>query len=471
MMLRKFTVLLFTVCGVFVLQNCQSTTNTQQEPMNVLFIAVDDLRPELNTYGARHITSPNIDKLAASGVQFDRAYANVPVCGASRASLLTGVRPTRDRFLGYNTWVEKDYPTATTLPEHFRNNGYHTLSRGKIFHHKEDSEKSWDENWRPPTNGPSWRDYILLKNQKMDTTGVKGGPPFESADVPDTAYADGKIASKVVSDLRRLKDSDKPFFLAAGFLKPHLPFNAPQKYWELYDPKQIKFPETQGRPSGAPERAYHNFGELRSYGGIPDQGPVADTMARKLIHGYYAAVSYVDAQVGRVLDELDRLGLRDNTIIVLWGDHGWNLRDHGLWCKHSNFETSLHSPLIMDVPGGPEGKRVNKIVEFLDIYPSLTEAAGLPKPPHLQGDSFMPLLRGEETEWDNTAVAKYHSGLTLITDQYFYSEWSDSTEKIHARMLFGHDKDPHETNNLADNPGYQNIVKELSRRLKEERGF
>ncbi|MDX1638910.1 MAG: sulfatase [Balneolaceae bacterium] len=439
--------------------------------MNVLFIAVDDLRPELNTYGASHIQSPNIDRLAASGIQFDSAYANVPVCGASRASLLTGIRPTRDRFLTYYTWAEKDAPSAVTLPEHFRNHGYYTVGRGKIFHHQVDSEDSWDENWRPPANGPTWRDYYLPENQKMDTTGSKRGPAFESALVPDSAYSDGKMANKVIDDLRKLKDRDEPFFLAAGFLKPHLPFNVPQKYWDMYDPEQIEFPATQFGNSGAPEQAYHNFGELRNYGNIPPDARLPDSLARKLIHGYYAAVSYADAQVGRLLDELDRLGLRENTIIVLWGDHGWNLREHGLWCKHCNFETSLHSPLILDIPGEAEGLQIDEVVEFVDIYPGLVEAAGLPHLPQLQGESFVPLIKGNESGWDNVAVSKWHSGLTLIKDQYFYTEWSDSTEAIHARMLFDHEKDPDETNNLADDPAYEDIVQELSKQLKAERGF
>ena len=329
---------------------------------NVLFIAIDDLRPQIGCYGHKQMISPNIDRLGSEGVIFNHAYCQVPVCGASRASLLTSIRPTRDRFVDFKTWKQKDAPNAASIPMHFKNNGYYTISNGKVYHHHKDDKDSWSEEpWRAENKG-LWRDYQLEENQAIaDKSHRKAGPPFESADVPDNAYQDGKSADKSIADLQRLKKMDKPFFLAVGFRKPHLPFNAPKKYWDLYKREEIDLADNPFRPKGAPDAALHNWGELRQYYGIPRKGSLSEDMPRTLIHGYYACVSYADAQVGRVLAELDRLGLRDDTIVVLWGDHGWQLGEHGLWCKHCNFETSLHSPLIVRAPGIEGGKKTNAL--------------------------------------------------------------------------------------------------------------
>ncbi|MDT8302577.1 MAG: sulfatase-like hydrolase/transferase, partial [Sedimentisphaerales bacterium] len=389
---------------------------------NVLFIAVDDLRPQLGCYGHKQMISPNIDKLGAEGVIFLRSYCQVPVCGASRASLMTGVRPTANRFLGYDTWAQKDLPGALSIAKHFKNNGYHTISIGKIFHHRTDCLDGWSEDPYRPT-GP-WRNYRIEENIKLEKKlSPKRGPAFESADVPDNAYFDGMIADKGISDLRRMKNLDKPFFLALGFFKPHLPFNAPKKYWDLYKREEIDLADNPFRPRGAPDAALHNWGELRAYHGIPPKGPLSEDMARTLIHGYYACVSYTDAQIGRVLTELDRLGLRDNTAVVLWGDHGWNLGEHGLWCKHCNFETSLHSPLILRAPNIKAGSRTNALTEYLDIYPSLCELSNLPKPAHLQGKSFVPLLKNPNLPWKKAVFSRYFKGDSVKTDRYRYTQW------------------------------------------------
>jgi len=245
----------------------------------------------------------------------------VPTCGASRASLMTGIRPARNRFVNYYTWAEKDAPGITTLNTHFKNHGYYTVSNGKIFHNMQDNAVGWSEPaWRPERRGA----YMLEKNRAKYVNSRSRGPAFESADVEGEAYADGRLATKSVKDLRRLAKMDKPFFLAVGFFKPHLPFIAPKKYWDLYDRDQIRLPETYHRPKDAPNEAIHHWGELRTYADIPKRGPLSDEMALTLIHGYYACVSYTDAQIGKLLDELKRLGLADNTIVILWGDHGWN---------------------------------------------------------------------------------------------------------------------------------------------------
>jgi iduronate 2-sulfatase len=286
---------------------------------NVLFIAVDDLRPELACYGKKHIHSPNIDRLAASGVLFERAYCMVPTCGASRASLMTGIRPTRNRFVSYLASAQKDAPGITTFNTQFRKNGYYTVSLGKIFHHPDDNAKGWSEPaWRP--KGIPWYrqpENAELHEKRQKQGKRKRGPAWESADVPDNAYADGVLAERAMADLERLSQKDEPFFLAVGFFKPHLPFIAPKKYWDLYDHNKIQVPDNYHVPKDAPKESIHSSGELRAYAGIPAKGPVSDESARNLIHGYYACVSYTDALIGKLLGELDRLELSDNTIVVL----------------------------------------------------------------------------------------------------------------------------------------------------------
>ena len=321
---------------------------------NILFIAVDDLRPELNVYGVNQIKSPNLDDLALESVMFNRAYCNVPVCGASRASLLSGSRPTRHRFIDFSTKKDVDLPDVISLPLVLKQNGYTTISNGKVYHHHNDDSAAWDEIWHPEGNV---RDYLLPENQALNAVQGQRGRPYESANVGDSAYIDGRIANKGIEDLRKLKNSDQPFFLALGFMKPHLPFNAPTKYWEMYDRDEIVLPDNYLQPESTPSIAYHNSGELRSYYDVPRRGDLSHEMAITLIHGYYACVSYVDAQIGRVIDELENLGMEENTIIVLWGDHGWNLGDHKMWCKHCTFASSMRTPLIVKVPGLTDGKK------------------------------------------------------------------------------------------------------------------
>ncbi len=435
---------------------------------NVLFIAVDDLRPQLSCYGHKHTISPNLDRLATEGTLFERCYCQVPVCGASRASLLSGVRPTRQRYLSYSTKVDTDLPGVLTLPMHFRNNGYHTLSNGKIYHHLNDNAKGWSEKpWRPSLRpGGSWRNYLLEENKKKDTK-TQRGPAYENADVPDSAYYDGRMTEKTIDDMRRLSKGDQPFFLAAGFMKPHLPFNAPKRYWDKYKRDEIDLADNPFRPKGAPDAAFHNWGELRAYSGIPPKGPLPDELARTLIHGYYACVSYTDALVGRLLDELGRLGLRENTIVILWGDHGWNLGEHGLWCKHCNFETSLHSPLFVSAPGFQKGTRTRALSEFVDIYPSLCELCDLPRPGHLQGTSFVPLMKEPERAWKKAAFSRYFNGDSIRTDRFRYTEWKRKNGDTYAQMLYDHQTDPAENINIVELPENQPLVERFSKMLAQ----
>lgn len=453
--------LVFTVSGI-----CQTTTqkNVKSQKPNILFIAVDDLRPELNFYGANQIKSPNLDKLAGESLIFERAYCNVPVCGASRASLMTGARPTRNRFINAHVKKDEDYPEAISLPLLLKQNSYQTISNGKIYHYGKDDAKAWDEIWQ---SSRRWR-YAFEENFELrHKTGR--GLPVEIADVHDSIYMDGKLALKVIKDLQKLKQSNQPFFLTMGVAKPHLPFNAPKKYWDLYDRNEIELPESYVQPKSTPKQAFHNFGELRQYENIPKKGDLPEELAKELIHGYYACVSYIDAQIGLVLNELKRLNLDDDTIVILWGDHGWNLGDHKLWCKHINFETALRTPLIIKVPGKTKGQKTDAITEYIDIYPTLAELAGLNIPATVEGKSFLPIINGQKSD-KNWAVSKFKDGVTLIKDDLFYTEWTDDAGVAYARMLFDHKTDPLELDNLAEKPSYKNTVEALSKELREKWG-
>jgi len=456
---------------------------------NVLFIAVDDLRPELGCFGKAHVKSPHIDRLAARGMVFRRAYCQQAVCSPSRTSLLTGLRPDSTRVYDLRTHFRKHVPDVVTLPQHFKAHGYHTQAFGKIYHGafaKAYSTRSLDD---PPSwSVPAWlgapRYYYTPKGVEVArkvfaSTAKKKGVPAddwvnhfvrglatEAPDVPDSTLYDGQVADKAIEALRSLKG--KPFFLAAGFLKPHLPFIAPKKYWDLYDRHAIRLADNPFAPKGAPRLALTNWGELRHYADMPKKGPVPDAKARELLHGYRACVSFTDAQIGRLLDELDRLGLRDSTIVVLWGDHGWKLGEHGMWCKHTNFETDANAPLILSAPGmKAAGKTTDALVEFVDIYPTLCELAGLPLPKHLEGSSAAPLLDKPDTPWKPAAFNQYPRGqvmgTSMRTDRWRYTEWRHRrTKKLVARELYDHRADPAENANVAGRPEHADTVTKLS---------
>jgi iduronate 2-sulfatase len=435
---------------------------------NVLFLAVDDLRPQLHCYGQKDMISPNMDKLAAEGILFANSFCNVPVCGASRASLLTGVRPTPTRFLGYDTWKNEHLPDYNSLPMHFKNNGYHTISNGKVYHHNTDDLHAWSEPpWRPKGDWVA-QGYLNKENQEIaQADNGKRGPAWENMDVEDNAYPDGKIADKAISDLERLAKMDAPFFLATGFLKPHLPFNAPKKYWDMYDHDKINLADNPFKPKDAPDLSIHQWGELRHYYGIPAKGSLTDEQARMMIHGYYACVSYTDAQIGRVLDALERLGLKDNTIVILWGDHGWNLGEHGLWCKHCNYRTSLKTPMIISAPGVAGGKTTQGLTEFVDIYPTLCALAGVAIPEHLDGKNLVPLMKNPEMKWSEAVYSRYFKGESITTERYCYTEYRDAKRNLLGRMLYDHENDPKENVNISERPENQKLVAELSQRLQQ----
>ena len=448
-----------------------------QSKPNVLFLMMDDLRPELNCFGESHIISPHMDRLAAEGVVFKRAYCNVPVCGASRASIMTGLRPTLTRFNRYDSAADTEAPDAIVLPQVFKDNGYTTISYGKVFHQWNDSEDSWDVRKRAPTNDSRWRDYQKQENIDLDAEPEGYGPAYESADVPDNAYDDGWVAETTVAKLRELKTAGSPFFLAVGFTSSHLPFNAPKKYWDMYEYDAINRPENNVFPENAPLENSESQGilrsnELRAYHGIPKEGRLEDdALARTLIHAYYATVSYSDALVGKVLDTLKELELDKNTIVVLLGDHGWSLDDHGMWGKHSNFEVVLHSPLIVKAPGIAGGTVSEALVEFVDIYPTLTELCSLKNPAdQLEGESFAPVLENPDQSFKEFVISKWQHGMTLLTERYSYTEWSEKGSAVVAQMLYDLQEDPSEFVNIAGNPKNAPLIQKLQQTLYTNRG-
>ena len=441
---------------------------------NILFIAVDDLRPEMTSFGAENVVTPNLDRLAKRGVRFDRAYCMVPTCGASRAALMTGIRPAKDRFTTFTSRADKDAPGVNTLNTHFKNHGYRTYSLGKVFHNPADSKNGWSE----PPSRPRAKTYATPESISATRKNKKGksrGPSWENGgDVSDDTYTDGVIASQAVEKLRELAaQPETPFFFAVGFMKPHLPFVAPGKYFDKYPASEVQLPSNYFPPKDAPKGAVHNSGELRAYSDIPKKGVVPETKARELIRGYHAATSYTDSHIGRLLDVFDELNLSKNTIIVLWGDHGWNLGEHTLWCKHSCFETSLRSPLIFVTPKSmnlQSGGATTSLVEFIDIYPTLCELADIPSPSHLDGKSLMPILQDTHSKIKEHAISRFNNGDTIRTDRYRYTVYRNKAGKVTGQMLFDHSKDPNENVNVAEETSYAAIVEKLGSKLNSSMG-
>ncbi|TFH50368.1 MAG: iduronate-2-sulfatase [Bacteroidia bacterium] len=442
-------------------------------PMNVLFFFVDDLRPNLGCYGDKTAVTPNIDMLARSGVMFSHAYCQQAVSNPSRTSLLTGLRPDENGVTDLETHFRDNVPDVVTLPQLFKNNGYLTLGAGKVYH---STPFIVDEpSWTRPVPDYLPRAYMLpqnlVENAKMSS--------FESADVADNAYPDGKTADFAIGYLQEASTENKPFFIAVGFTKPHLPFCAPSKYWKLYDSDSFVISD-RDRPAGSPDLAFHNWEELRGYRDIPKSGPISREKEEILWKGYYACISYVDAQVGRVLETLDKLGLRENTVIVLWGDHGYHLGEQDLWCKSTNFELDARVPLIISAPGEKgAGEECNAIVETLDIYPTLAEICDLTPQSKLSGISLKPLLVNPDKKWKNIAFNQFirpygalrngkptHMGYSVRTPEWRCTCWWDlSTGKIVEKELYYLKNYSLEKENLAGRKKYFRIEAELTARL------
>jgi arylsulfatase A-like enzyme len=434
------------------------------------------LRPELGTYGNPLIKTPNIDKIAARGTRFDRAYAQYPVCNPSRTSLLTGRYPTQTGVMNNNDYFRLIHPEFVTLPQYFKENGYRTLRAGKIFHGGIDDQPSWTEGGEPPDpaiteRGKTGKSQLTKPDEPEDSPSNQPASKSSASDriiVLDgegESHGDYKTATRAINYLEKYKN--QPFFLAVGFVKPHSPPTAPKKFFDLYDAGKMQLPvdfgTTPKAPPGFPEISISPVNSDLFIGreSSPEQ-------AREMMRAYYASISFVDAQVGRVMDALDRNGLADKTIIVFWGDHGYHLGEKGKWSKaYSLYEIGLRVPLIIAVPKG-EAQSSVRIVQLLDMYPTLAELCGLPKPNGNEGHSLVPLLKKPQANWDYPAysVTDYHGkiGKSVRTKRWHYVEWEEGKS---GAMLFEHPNDPHELKNLAEDAKYANAFAEMKKLLKQ----
>ena len=494
------------------------SAQTSSRP-NVLFIAIDDLRPELGCYGNKNVHSPNIDKLAKQGRCFLRAYCQEAICSPSRASLLTGSRPDTIGVVENRAYFRELNPQIVTLPQHFIAHGYTAVYSGKIFHGRmTDEQHSWNHKpnrkglTRPTTPGGALpenqriyaenKDRMVTLYGESSSRGLIHGPAFEAAQVEDDGYVDGYTTSVAIQTLDELVQQDKPWFLALGFVRPHLPFYAPKKYFDLYDPEEIQLTAFPEPPQNGASMGLHASFELRTRHGIPKSGPINKSLSRELLHAYYACVSYVDAQIGRIIAAIEKNRVRDNTIIVIWGDHGWHLGEYGIWGKATNYEIATKVPLIISTPSMPQkGTPSDSLVELIDIYPTLCDLANIPQPDHLAGESLVPVLNNPDatvkgiamsqfptpalrewaanplspemretffgplinqveqkirkqqgSQWNRELFEKYLMGYTIRDPRYRYIEWRDTrnlnVEPIYHE-LYDHLNDPHETVNVA----------------------
>jgi iduronate 2-sulfatase len=453
-----------------ILFSCKTSNitpkQTEKKPINVLFIAVDDLKPMTGAYGVDFMQTPHLDNLAAEGFIFTNNHCQQAVCGPTRASLLTGKRPDYTQVYDLKTQMRDINPDILTLPQHFKQNGYKTAAVGKIFDPR-CVDNTYDSiSWSYP--------YIKTKNKEYANATQKVS--YESNERPESESIDGEIAANGIQYLQQFAQSNEPFFLAVGFKKPHLPFVAPKKYWDMYPIEKVNLPSYRLDPEGAPSFATQPSWELRSgYDDIPKDfnTPISDEQQRKLIQGYYASVSFIDAQIGKVIEELKRLGLRDNTIIVLWGDHGWHLGDHNMFCKHTNYEQATRSPLFISYPGNLKGK-INSPTEFVDIFPTICDLAGLQIPQNLDGLSLKPLMEKKVAKIKDYAVSQFprdndKMGYAFRNDRYRYIIWLKdftSNQKFDASMiiaeeLYDYQTAPDESKNLILNPEYLALKNEL----------
>ncbi|MGZ0654377.1 sulfatase [Coraliomargarita sp. W4R72] len=448
---------------------------------NVVMVMVDDLRPLLASYGDPHAITPNFDRLAERGIVLRNAYSQISLCAPSRASILTGLRPdTLECYINEDQFRDAR-PDAVTLPEAFSAQGYRTISVGKVFDARNRDTSVWDVELLPSHKKSI---YALQENREIyqknsreyfatDPSERQGlwlvGPAYEAAPLDASQYYDGKIVSEAMREMRA--NQNQPFFLSVGFIKPHLPFTCPQEYWDLYDRDQFELPSPRTRPANAPALPYHEGFELRLYDGIPHQDMLSDDLTRTLVHGYYACVSFVDAMLGRLIDEIDRLGLADDTIIVVTGDHGYHLGEKELWCKFTAFQEASHTPLmVIDPKAKRKGEASAGLVELVDLYPTICELAGVPMPDDLEGTSFVPLLEKPDRAWKNAVYSlagreagwKGVIGRSMRTANYNYVEWRHRVSgELRLRELYDLNKDPAETVNVVDDPDYANALLQL----------
>jgi iduronate 2-sulfatase len=457
----------------------QYVVEDKKQP-NVLFILVDDLKPAIGAYGNETAITPQMDKLASESMRFTKAYANQAVCAPSRYNLMLGSRSTSTGIYGFGRDFRDFYPDAITMPQYFKQHGYHAESMGKVYHighgtyndtaswsRPHFKEKVIEYNDPASTGGELTREEALFSNKSWDyAASLPRGAAWESPAVGDTAYADGRVAHHAIERLRALKDQPgTPFFMAVGFARPHMPFSSPQKYWDMYDPQALPMPQIERAPEGAPHYAGKDGGgEIAAYKPVPTpdeiEGPFPDHLKRNLIHGYYASVSYVDTQIGKVLAELKSSGLDENTIVVLWGDHGFHLGELGIWTKHVNYEIANNIPLMIKAPGVTEsGSSTEQLAETVDIYPTLTDLAGLPRPnttEPLDGESMVPVLKNPETRVSDHAYHTYprgkRIGRAIRTERYRLVEWKEVGAHPDSAdiELYDYAGGPVEQKNIAD---------------------
>ncbi len=460
-------------------------TKEKSSKPNILFIAVDDLKPWVSAYGDTHAKTPGMDRLAREGIVFMNSYCQQAISAATRASLLTGMHPDKTRVWDLVTDFRQVNPNVVTLPQYLKSNGYETAGMGKIYHIESAGPGHDAPSWSIPYRNPKTRTYALPAS-----LGINGkGKATECADVPDDTYHDGKMTGMAIHLLDSLSGKNKPFFLAVGYLKPHLPFVSPKKYWDLYDRNEFEVASFQKKALNSPDMAYHVSGELKGYTDIPqfdsysqeELNHLSVDKQKELIHGYYAAVSYTDAQILLLLNELDRLGIRENTIIVLWGDHGWHLGDHGLWCKHTNFEQATHTLLMMSIPGKKLGIKPVALCEFTDIFPTLCELTGTPVPAYLDGKSLISAIDNPNSQLREYSLSQYprgkdKMGYSIRTERFRYTVWFSNNYKtnlaydpanIIATEMYDYQKDYLETENILNKPEYKADRTKLEKLFKE----
>ena len=422
---------------------------------NVLLILVDDMRPWFGCYGHPEVHTPNIDALAARGTVFNRAYCQYPLCSPSRQSLITGLRPDTIGVTTNTDFFRAIVPGLVTLPQHFKAHGYHTQGIGKIAHAPiyNDDASSWSVS--------SWRPRWSAVNPEYRVS-------WSALDVADDVPNDGQTAARAVEVLSDIRDNR--FFLAVGFRKPHFPLDAPRKYFDLYDPNDLSLPATAHPPQDSPSSARTNWGILRRFADLPDgTDPLSDAKILEIRHAYVACISYIDAQIGNVLRQLNALGLEKNTVVVFCGDHGHHLGDHGILGKDTLFDAAVRSPLIVSVPGQPHaGATTNAPVELVDVYPTLCDACQLPTPPALEGLSMMPVIQDPESAWKAGAFSQYNrgrtAGISIRTERYRYTEWGE--EGNSGMELYDYETDPDETVNVAGRQENAEIVSQLRGQLR-----
>jgi len=524
----RLSIIILSLFGLFwACKTAESPKKEKKEKTNILFIAIDDLRPEIGAYGSEIAITPNIDKLASQGLLFNRAYCQQAICSPSRASLMTGARPETINVIENFTYFRDENPDIITLAEHFKLNGYETVHSGKIFHKPAfaDLERSWSRE--PATDKVKYekpslpggyalpenielfkknRTEMLEKYGDVSRYGLGKGPAYEMADVPDQTYEDGYNVELAIATLQDMVEKgDKPFFLGMGFKLPHLDWKTPKKYWDMYDREKIPMATQTNAPKDGTAMGLHPSFELRARQGIPKIGPIEGELAKTLKHGYLASVSYVDALLGKLIAALEEADVRDNTVIILWSDHGWHIGDMGIWGKATNYEIATRVPLMIwtpDMPAENRGKSTDALVELIDMYPTLCELAGLELPSHLEGQSFVPLLKNPEQGWKKAAFTVYPNpalrewaanplspemretyfgplieeveekikeqqgekwdrelfenklmGYAMRTNQYRLVLWKDRTKTEAAPIdieLYDHQSDPTETTNIAE---------------------